>query len=54
MAGLLVETRARIAARVVGRERELELILAAVAAGRAPATATSPRRYPGCSAADAE
>ena len=27
-------TRARIAARVVGRERELELILAAVAAGR--------------------
>jgi MoxR-like ATPase len=26
--------RARIAARVVGRERELELILAAVAAGR--------------------
>ena len=30
----LGETRARIAARVVGRERELELILAAVAAGR--------------------
>ncbi len=30
----LVETRSRIAARVVGRERELELILAAVAAGR--------------------
>ena len=30
----LEDTRARIAARVVGRERELELILAAVAAGR--------------------
>jgi MoxR-like ATPase len=30
----LAPTRARIAARVVGRERELELILAAVAAGR--------------------
>ena len=30
----LADTRARIAARVVGRERELELILAAVAAGR--------------------
>jgi MoxR-like ATPase len=32
--GRLAQTRARIAARVVGRERELELILAAVAAGR--------------------
>jgi MoxR-like ATPase len=32
--GRLEQTRARIAARVVGRERELELILAAVAAGR--------------------
>ncbi len=32
--GELADTRARIAARVVGRERELELILAAVAAGR--------------------
>jgi MoxR-like ATPase len=32
--GRLELTRARIAARVVGRERELELILAAVAAGR--------------------
>jgi MoxR-like ATPase len=31
---ILAETRSRIAARVVGRERELELILAAVAAGR--------------------
>jgi MoxR-like ATPase len=31
---VLEDTRARIAARVVGRERELELILAAVAAGR--------------------
>ena len=30
----LSRARARIAARVVGRERELELILAAVAAGR--------------------
>jgi MoxR-like ATPase len=30
----LEDTKARIAARVVGRERELELILAAVAAGR--------------------
>ncbi|MGA8459493.1 MAG: AAA family ATPase [Streptosporangiaceae bacterium] len=30
----LEDTRARIAARVVGRERGLELILAAVAAGR--------------------
>jgi len=30
----LEDTRARIAARIVGRERELELILAAVAAGR--------------------
>jgi hypothetical protein len=30
----LAETRSRIATRVVGRERELELILAAVAAGR--------------------
>jgi MoxR-like ATPase len=30
----LADTKARIAARVVGRERELELILAAVAAGR--------------------
>jgi MoxR-like ATPase len=34
MVGLIDDTRARIAARVVGRERELELILAAVAAGR--------------------
>jgi MoxR-like ATPase len=34
MVGLVEDTRARIAARVVGRERELELILAAVAAGR--------------------
>ena len=34
MVSLLEDTRARIAARVVGRERELELILAAVAAGR--------------------
>jgi len=33
-ADLVEDTRARIAARVVGRERELELILAAVAAGR--------------------
>jgi MoxR-like ATPase len=32
--GRVEQTRARIAARVVGRERELELILAAVAAGR--------------------
>jgi MoxR-like ATPase len=32
--GLVEDTRARIAARVVGRGRELELILAAVAAGR--------------------
>ena len=32
--GRLGPTRARFAARVVGRERELELILAAVAAGR--------------------
>jgi MoxR-like ATPase len=31
---LIEDTRARIAARVVGRGRELELILAAVAAGR--------------------
>jgi MoxR-like ATPase len=31
---MTADTRARIAARVVGRERELELILAAVAAGR--------------------
>lgn len=30
----LAESRARIAARIVGRERELELTLAAVAAGR--------------------
>lgn len=30
----LADTRARIAARVVGRERELDLVLAAVAAGR--------------------
>jgi MoxR-like ATPase len=34
MVGLVEDTRARIAARVVGRGRELELILAAVAAGR--------------------
>ena len=34
MVSLIEDTRARIAARVVGRERELELILAAVAAGR--------------------
>jgi MoxR-like ATPase len=34
MVSLLEDTRARIAARVVGRERELELILAAVSAGR--------------------
>ncbi|HEV2243336.1 MAG TPA: MoxR family ATPase [Streptosporangiaceae bacterium] len=34
MVGLIDDTRARIAARVVGRGRELELILAAVAAGR--------------------
>jgi MoxR-like ATPase len=34
MVSLLEGTRTRIAARVVGRERELELILAAVAAGR--------------------
>jgi MoxR-like ATPase len=32
--GRLEQTQSRIAARVVGRERELELILAAVAAGR--------------------
>jgi MoxR-like ATPase len=32
--GRIAETRARIAAHVVGRERELELVLAAVAAGR--------------------
>ncbi len=31
---MIEDTKARIAARVVGRERELELILAAVAAGR--------------------
>ena len=30
----LAATRARIASRVVGRERELDLVLAAVAAGR--------------------
>jgi MoxR-like ATPase len=30
----LIETRRRVAAEVVGRERELELVLAAVAAGR--------------------
>lgn len=34
MVSLIEDSRARIAARVVGRERELELILAAVAAGR--------------------
>jgi len=34
MVSLIEDTRARIAARVVGRGRELELILAAVAAGR--------------------
>jgi MoxR-like ATPase len=34
MVSLIDDTRARIAARVVGRGRELELILAAVAAGR--------------------
>src|SRR5215468_7604190 len=34
MVGLIEDARARIAARVVGRGRELELILAAVAAGR--------------------
>jgi MoxR-like ATPase len=34
MVSLVEDARARIAARVVGRERELELILAAVAAGR--------------------
>jgi MoxR-like ATPase len=34
MVSLIEDARARIAARVVGRERELELILAAVAAGR--------------------
>jgi MoxR-like ATPase len=34
MVGLIQDTRARIAARVVGRGRELELILAAVTAGR--------------------
>jgi MoxR-like ATPase len=34
MVSLIEDSRARIAARVVGRGRELELILAAVAAGR--------------------
>jgi MoxR-like ATPase len=34
MVSLIEDTRAKIAARVVGRGRELELILAAVAAGR--------------------
>ena len=34
MTGTLARTRARIAEQVVGRERELDLVLAAVAAGR--------------------
>ena len=49
----LEDTRARIAARVVGRQRELELILAAVAAG-APSTTGEPAQLLGTAPADGE